>query len=173
MLISLEKIITILRLKLQHEFILWYHHNKCGDIVYCCWQIGFCCSVAHQNIWVNYYTSVVFSLIYKVGELTTPEGSLRTSGSESLNCCFVLVRDNQKLCPQLWILHCKWYQLVEGHWNEIDYQAGEWPGALADKTGALLWRKKGAGGLRDWPWNLYPGKGTRMDSAGLKGQKRA
>lgn len=27
---------------------------------------------------------------------------------------------------------------------EIDFQAGEWPEALADKTGQLLWRKEGA-----------------------------
>lgn len=31
---------------------------------------------------------------------------------------------------------------------EVEDQVGEGPGALAEETGVLLWRKDGAGGMR-------------------------
>ena len=64
--------------------------------------------LGYQNPGVNSCMSMAFGLICEVGELDFLGWSLRTSGSESQNCCFELSGVNHKFCPQLWVLHCEW-----------------------------------------------------------------
>ena len=112
--------------EVQYEFILW-----CG----CQWkqQRWWYCLffdrgdsvvlLGYQNPGVNYCMPMAFGLICKVGELDFLRWSLRASGSESQNCCFELFGVNHKFCPQLWVLHCEWDQLVAIRWS-----GSRWPG---------------------------------------------